>query len=199
MPLSQSVGLRLASSAIATTFIAFGVNAILRPDHALTFFEFQPPTAVEEKQMVDSLMAIYGIRDIFMGAAIFAASYFDTFSSGLDLDCHWWCCICRWISLLESWPGRVESLGIRAYGHCDRQLVTRHLRQMTGYMWNKGSTHNSHMIDDCGDSTTYDQFRDMPAHENWVHHWAEWFFACTLYGSWDKTQFKLNAEQFVRI
>lgn len=81
MPLSQSVGLRLASSAIATTFIAFGVNAILRPDHALTFFEFQPPTAVEEKQMVDSLMAIYGIRDIFMGAAIFAASYFGTRSA----------------------------------------------------------------------------------------------------------------------
>jgi hypothetical protein len=31
--------------------------------------------------MVDSLMAIYGVRDIFMGAAIYAASYFGTRST----------------------------------------------------------------------------------------------------------------------
>ncbi|KAJ5851628.1 uncharacterized protein N7529_011013 [Penicillium soppii] len=81
MPLSQSVGLRLASSAIATTCIAFGVNAILRPDHALTFFEFRPPSAREDKLIVDSLMAIYGVRDIFMGAAILAASHLGTHSA----------------------------------------------------------------------------------------------------------------------
>ncbi|KAJ5360633.1 hypothetical protein N7517_009824 [Penicillium concentricum] len=78
MPLSHSVILRLAASAIATIFVGFGVNAILRPDHALTFFEFQPPTSLVDKQMVDSLMAVYGVRDIFMGAAIYAASYFGT-------------------------------------------------------------------------------------------------------------------------
>ncbi|CAG8027625.1 unnamed protein product [Penicillium nalgiovense] len=81
MPLSHSVVLRLAATAIATTSVGFGVNAILRPDHALTFFEFHPPTSVLDKQMVDSLMAIYGVRDIFMGAAIYAASYFGTRST----------------------------------------------------------------------------------------------------------------------
>lgn len=81
MPLSHSVVLRLAASVFATTFVGFGVNAILRPDHALTFFEFQPPTSLVDKQMVESLMAIYGIRDIFMGAAIYAASYFGTRST----------------------------------------------------------------------------------------------------------------------
>ncbi|CAI7587720.1 unnamed protein product [Penicillium palitans] len=81
MPLSHSVVLRLAASAFATTFVGFGINAILRPDHALTFFEFQPSTSLVDKQIVDSLMAIYGIRDIFMGAAIYAASYFGTRST----------------------------------------------------------------------------------------------------------------------
>ncbi|KAJ5198863.1 hypothetical protein N7491_000570 [Penicillium cf. griseofulvum] len=81
MPLSNSVALRLAASAIATIFVGFGVNAILRPDHALTFFEFKPPTSVVDKQMVESLMAVYGVRDIFMGIAIYVASYFGTRSS----------------------------------------------------------------------------------------------------------------------
>lgn len=81
MPLSHSGVLRLAAGGFATTFIGFGINAILRPAHALTFFEFQPPAAAREKQMVDSLMAIYGIRDIFMGAAIYTALYLGTRST----------------------------------------------------------------------------------------------------------------------
>ncbi|KAJ5462890.1 hypothetical protein N7475_007834 [Penicillium sp. IBT 31633x] len=81
MPLSHSAVLRLAAGFIATLWIGFGVNAILRPDHALTFFEFQPPTSAADKQMVDSLMAIYGVRDLFMGVAIHLASYFGTRST----------------------------------------------------------------------------------------------------------------------
>lgn len=48
--------------------IGFGVNAILRPAHALTFFEFEPPLAPQDRSLVDSLMVVYGVRDIFMAS-----------------------------------------------------------------------------------------------------------------------------------
>ncbi|KAK3392687.1 hypothetical protein B0H63DRAFT_386961 [Podospora didyma] len=70
--------LLLAAHAFATIFTAFGINAILRPSHALTFFEFSPPTSAADAKLVDSLMAVYGARDIFMGLAIYAAAFFGT-------------------------------------------------------------------------------------------------------------------------
>ena len=75
---SQSVALQLAAHAFATIFVGFGINAILRPKHALTFFEFAPPTAPNDAKMVESLIAIYGARDIFMGLAIYSAALFGT-------------------------------------------------------------------------------------------------------------------------
>lgn len=78
MALSQSSGFNLAAHAFATIFTAFGVNAILRPSHALTFFEFSPPASPADARMVDSLMVVYGARDIFMGVAIYAAALFGT-------------------------------------------------------------------------------------------------------------------------
>lgn len=71
--LSHSKALSVASNAFATIFIGFGLNAIVRPEHALTFFEFEPPAAVADKKLVDSLMTVYGARDVFMGAAMYAA------------------------------------------------------------------------------------------------------------------------------
>lgn len=78
MSFSQSPGPNILANTFATIFVAFGINAILRPTQALTFFEFQPPTTAVDKQLVDSLMAVYGVRDIFMGAAIYATGYFGT-------------------------------------------------------------------------------------------------------------------------
>jgi hypothetical protein len=74
MPLSHSPYLRLASSAFATIFLGFGINAMLRPENGLTFFEFEQPTT--DKRIVNDLMIVYGARDIFMGIAIYAAAYF---------------------------------------------------------------------------------------------------------------------------
>ncbi|KAH8197848.1 hypothetical protein TruAng_007995 [Truncatella angustata] len=71
---SQSPAVTLASCIFATIHVGFGVNAILRPTHALTFFEFGPPADKGARAMVDSLMAVYGARDIFMGFAIYAAA-----------------------------------------------------------------------------------------------------------------------------
>jgi hypothetical protein len=74
--LSQSSSLPIAANVFGTIFISFGINAILRPISALSFFEFKPPTSAADKKLVDSLMVVYGARDIFMGLAICIAAYF---------------------------------------------------------------------------------------------------------------------------
>ncbi|RJE16793.1 integral membrane protein, partial [Aspergillus sclerotialis] len=73
---SPSLPLKLASTAIGTIFIGFGINAILRPQHALSFFEFDYPVANGDatKTLIDNLMLIYGVRDIFMGLVIYIAA-----------------------------------------------------------------------------------------------------------------------------
>ena len=73
---SQSPSLRIAASVFATIFVGFGLNGILRPRNALEFFEFDPPASAADQKLVDSLMIIYGARDIFMGLAIYSAAYF---------------------------------------------------------------------------------------------------------------------------
>jgi len=78
MALSQSPALIWASHAFASIITGFGINAFIRPAHALTFFEFTPPASPADRRMVDSLMAVYGIRDVFIGAAIESALLFGT-------------------------------------------------------------------------------------------------------------------------
>lgn len=72
---SRSSALIIGSKVFATIFIAFGINAILRPSHALTFFEFAPPLAPADRKLIDYLMIVYGVRDIFMGLAMYAAAW----------------------------------------------------------------------------------------------------------------------------
>ncbi|KAM7213676.1 integral membrane protein [Rhypophila decipiens] len=64
---------------IGTIFIGFGMTAILRPTDALTFFEYHAlPTNASDQKMVHSLLAVYGVRDIFMGLAIYMSSWTGT-------------------------------------------------------------------------------------------------------------------------
>jgi hypothetical protein len=74
--LSQSPSLPIAANVFGTIWIGFGINAILRPISALSFFEFEPPASAADKKLVDSLMVVYGARDIFMGLAVYIAAYF---------------------------------------------------------------------------------------------------------------------------
>jgi hypothetical protein len=61
--LSQSTALRIAANVFGTIFVGFGVNAIIRPHHALTFFEFAPAAdTLSDRALVESLMVIYGVR-----------------------------------------------------------------------------------------------------------------------------------------
>ncbi|KAK8042968.1 hypothetical protein PG994_013451 [Apiospora phragmitis] len=75
---SRTAALKLAAYAFATIFTGFGLNAFLRPGHALTFFEFSPPATAADRRMVDSLMYVYGARNVFMGVAIYAAAMTGT-------------------------------------------------------------------------------------------------------------------------
>lgn len=55
----------------------FGFNAILNPTGAISYFGFDYPKQYEpNKTIVDALMLIYGIRDIYMGLAMLAATYY---------------------------------------------------------------------------------------------------------------------------
>lgn len=75
-PLSQSSLLRLAGSVFGTIFLGFGINAFLRPEHALSFFEFDYPSTLHEQKLIDSLMVVYGARDVFMGLATYICAYY---------------------------------------------------------------------------------------------------------------------------
>ncbi|KAK5654237.1 hypothetical protein OQA88_7412 [Cercophora sp. LCS_1] len=70
--------LHLISHFVATLFVGFGVNAIVNPASALSFFEFVHPAGAGEVGLVNSLLAVYGVRDIFMGVAIYAAALAGT-------------------------------------------------------------------------------------------------------------------------
>lgn len=84
-----SAPLLYTSHAISLTFIAFGLNALLNPTSALSFYLLTPPTTAStpsDTQAVHSLLAAYGVRDIFMGLSLFSAGLFGTPKSlGLTL------------------------------------------------------------------------------------------------------------------
>ncbi|OJD34138.1 uncharacterized protein BKCO1_2500022 [Diplodia corticola] len=73
MPLPTTPLLHPLATLLATIPILFGLNAFLRPSHALSFFapfadSYASPAA--SPQLLDALMAVYGARDVFMGVAV---------------------------------------------------------------------------------------------------------------------------------
>ena len=74
--ISQSTALSIAANVFGVIFIGFGINAIIRPVHALTFFEFDMPALPADRKVVESLSIVYGVRDIFMGLAINISAYY---------------------------------------------------------------------------------------------------------------------------
>lgn len=75
--ISKSPILKLIAYLFAICSFGYGVNAILNPVFALSFFGFDYPRQFEpNKSAIDALMLIYGIRDIYMGLAMLAAAYY---------------------------------------------------------------------------------------------------------------------------
>jgi len=75
-PISQSTALSIAANIFGVIFIGFGLNAVLRPIEALTFFEFDVSALPADRKVVESLSIVYGVRDIFMGLAIGISAYY---------------------------------------------------------------------------------------------------------------------------
>ena len=81
--------LELVASFYATIFVGFGILWFVNIPMALSFFELSYPKTpsqkgpetkelIEAKKTIDAFAIVYGVRDIFMGAAIYAASLFGT-------------------------------------------------------------------------------------------------------------------------
>lgn len=71
--------LRLIAGVFGTIGIGFGINALCNPQSAVSFFELDYPSTYSPHQtLIDTLLAAYAVRDIFMGIAIYAAAYFGT-------------------------------------------------------------------------------------------------------------------------
>ena len=71
--------LRLVAGVFGTISIAFGFNALYNPQSAVSFFELDyPDPYTPHKALIDTLVAAYAVRDIFMGIAMYAAAYFGT-------------------------------------------------------------------------------------------------------------------------
>ena len=69
---------RFFSACFGTIFIVFGVLAIIQPARSLALFYLSLPEGAAERTIVEALMAVYGIRDIFIGFAIYAATWFGS-------------------------------------------------------------------------------------------------------------------------
>ncbi|GAA5858278.1 hypothetical protein JCM8547_004631 [Rhodosporidiobolus lusitaniae] len=62
------------ASATALIPVGFGINAFLNPASALSFFKLPYPSSPSNRVLIDSLLAVYGARDIFMGLAIWSCA-----------------------------------------------------------------------------------------------------------------------------
>jgi hypothetical protein len=74
--ISQSTALLVAANVIGMIWIGFGAYDVVKPEEGLMFFEFKPPIVPAERAMVNSLINVIGIRDIFIGFAIHATAFF---------------------------------------------------------------------------------------------------------------------------
>lgn len=86
--LSSLPYLELAASFYATIFIGFGFLWFINPPKALSFFELPYPEvttksptkkgSADAKKTMDAFSVAYGVREIFMGVAIYAAALCGT-------------------------------------------------------------------------------------------------------------------------
>lgn len=63
--------------------VGFGINCILRPEHAYTFFEFDLPA---DHDLLDSMMRLQGARNIYIGLMILTCAFIGSRTTlGLSL------------------------------------------------------------------------------------------------------------------
>ena len=75
---SQSAYLRFAAYAIGAMCVLAGVDALVRPHHALSLFHLDAPATAGEQRLAGALMAVVGVRDMFTGTGTLAAARFGS-------------------------------------------------------------------------------------------------------------------------
>lgn len=58
-----------------TLRLFFGLKGIFRPRSTLAILGFHTPTRPADQKLVDSLIVLYGVRDVFVATAIYVASW----------------------------------------------------------------------------------------------------------------------------
>lgn len=75
MPISASPTLRYAALFFGTVFLGFGANYILRPYDAFGTFGLPYVSNSADQAIIDSFSKLFGVKDLFMGVAIYAATF----------------------------------------------------------------------------------------------------------------------------
>ncbi|KAF2266508.1 hypothetical protein CC78DRAFT_531621 [Lojkania enalia] len=78
MAISAHPGLRLVATFFGTIFLGFGLNYIFRPREAYSTFGLPAPTTPTDQHLMDSFLALFGAKDLFMAVAIYSAAYFGS-------------------------------------------------------------------------------------------------------------------------
>ena len=76
MPLSTHPWLFTSCYVLGIGSAGLGINALFRPAFASQAFDVPEPTLPKDRDVVESLGIVYGIRDVFMGLGICSAVYY---------------------------------------------------------------------------------------------------------------------------
>ncbi|KAK3051705.1 hypothetical protein LTR09_007005 [Extremus antarcticus] len=68
--------LRIATTIFATIFVGMGISVFQDPSITLGFFELPYSAVAAQNQLISVLLAVYAVRDVFVGLAIYVAAYF---------------------------------------------------------------------------------------------------------------------------
>ncbi|KAF2797446.1 hypothetical protein K505DRAFT_298355 [Melanomma pulvis-pyrius CBS 109.77] len=86
MPLSTHPITRPLATIFGTITLGFGINYVFNPASAYDIFEFPRMSTQADQDIMNSVMILYGAKDLFMGLAIYASTWFgNRKSAGLIL------------------------------------------------------------------------------------------------------------------
>jgi hypothetical protein len=87
MPLSRHPALPYAATFFSIICLGFGITYMLYPQTGYALYGFSSaPKTTSEWEVMERVMILYGAKDVFIAAAIFASTWFGTRkSAGLIL------------------------------------------------------------------------------------------------------------------
>jgi hypothetical protein len=79
MPLSNHPAMKYASTLFSIIFLGFGLTYMLYPQTGYSLYGFSnTPSTSHDWAVMERIMSLYGAKDLFIAAAIFASTWFGT-------------------------------------------------------------------------------------------------------------------------